>query len=435
MEIIGQGGYYNEHRIWVPIRDPRALAHSVYYDEFFDFDGRPTSMKEEEHERRSSHPHPPIPRSTIGQTVTQETSNQAAERLVSAMNAASSSIHGPQKTTPTYDAQCAEQEAASSPTPRSAGPCRWRVLSASSSQVLSASNESPAPAPAPPSASSADAKSLASASLHDAAPPTRASSYKASSTTRASASAPKKKVAILNYASAKNPGGGFLNGAVAQEECLARSSTLYPALLTCKQFYENWKHSTTHTSSTSSLEDSGSANVYTDRIIYSTNVCFFRNDAGDLLDVPYYADVITCASINRLKPRNNFRKSGSGRGCSGRGGRGGTGGGFFSGTRNGHSSSPHDEATCRAIMIRRAKKVIQACVRHGAHILILGAWGTGVFGNETKEAALWFREALRELRAAEAGEAGALGGIEEIVYAIPEADKVEEFRQVLGVKG
>ncbi|MFD0589016.1 TIGR02452 family protein [Paenibacillus sp. GCM10027627] len=34
----------------------------------------------------------------------------------------------------------------------------------------------------------------------------------------------------LNFASAKNPGGGFLNGTRAQEESLARSSGLYPAI-------------------------------------------------------------------------------------------------------------------------------------------------------------------------------------------------------------
>ena len=34
----------------------------------------------------------------------------------------------------------------------------------------------------------------------------------------------------LNFASAKNPGGGFLGGSQAQEESLARSSGLYLAL-------------------------------------------------------------------------------------------------------------------------------------------------------------------------------------------------------------
>ena len=34
------------------------------------------------------------------------------------------------------------------------------------------------------------------------------------------------RVAVLNFASAKNPGGGFLSGSQAQEESLARSSGL-----------------------------------------------------------------------------------------------------------------------------------------------------------------------------------------------------------------
>src|SRR5579859_6047182 len=42
-----------------------------------------------------------------------------------------------------------------------------------------------------------------------------------------------QRVGALNFASAKHPGGGFLGGAKAQEESLARSSGLYKSLLKC----------------------------------------------------------------------------------------------------------------------------------------------------------------------------------------------------------
>ena len=38
---------------------------------------------------------------------------------------------------------------------------------------------------------------------------------------------PEKKVAVLNFASATNPGGGVVYGSFAQEECLCRCSSLY----------------------------------------------------------------------------------------------------------------------------------------------------------------------------------------------------------------
>ena len=44
-------------------------------------------------------------------------------------------------------------------------------------------------------------------------------------------------LACLNFASAKNPGGGFLNGSL--EEALACASGLYPCLLKAPEYYES----------------------------------------------------------------------------------------------------------------------------------------------------------------------------------------------------
>jgi uncharacterized protein (TIGR02452 family) len=68
------------------------------------------------------------------------------------------------------------------------------------------------------------------------------------------------RVCVLNFASARKPGGGFLGGAKAQEEDLARASALYACLEPQRAYYDaNRKHDST---------------LYTDHVIYSPNVPF-----------------------------------------------------------------------------------------------------------------------------------------------------------------
>ena len=142
-------------------------------------------------------------------------------------------------------------------------------------------------------------------------------------------------VASLNFASAKNPGGGFLGGSQAQEESLARSSGLYPSLLKAPAYYE------THRKGTSAL--------YTDTMILSPDCPIFRDDAGSLLDEPRLATFITSAAPNAGAIKQN---------------------------------SPSDTPNIPAAFLRRGEYVLALAAAHGCRSIVLGAWGCGVFRND-----------------------------------------------------
>ncbi|MGH1387108.1 TIGR02452 family protein [Kordia sp.] len=154
-------------------------------------------------------------------------------------------------------------------------------------------------------------------------------------------------VMCLNFASAKNPGGGFLNGSLAQEESLAAASSLYLCQKENFGFYE--KHRALKT------------NLYTDDIIFSPNVPFFRNDAGELLEKPVLASVVTAAAANYGAVKKTEKRM--------------------------VSQIPD-------IMRRRIEKVLAVSVAHGNDTLILGAWGCGVFRNDPAVIAKLFKEVL-----------------------------------------
>lgn len=156
-------------------------------------------------------------------------------------------------------------------------------------------------------------------------------------------------VAALVFASARNPGGGFLNGAQAQEESIARASALYPCLLAAGDFY---RHHRAHADL-----------VYSDRVIHSPDVPVFRDDKGALLAEPHEVSFLTAAAPNR--------------GAIAR-------------------SQPDRLSAVPQALARRAARVLRIAAAHGHRRLVLGAWGCGVFANDPAVVAAGFRQALAE---------------------------------------
>lgn len=155
------------------------------------------------------------------------------------------------------------------------------------------------------------------------------------------------KIGVLNFASAKNAGGGFIKGAQAQEESLARSSALYKSLLKCPKYYEY------HRSNKSLL--------YSDRLIYSPGCSVFRRDDGTLLEEPYLVDFITSCAPNAGQILRQESES---------------------------------AGKIRETLYGRGAKLLALAVNKGCDALVLGAWGCGVFRNDPSMVAQMFADLL-----------------------------------------
>lgn len=166
----------------------------------------------------------------------------------------------------------------------------------------------------------------------------------------------------LNFASAKHPGGGFLGGAQAQEESLARASGLYPCQASVPAFYEaNRAHRSP---------------IYRDAALFSPGVPFFRDDDGGWLDAVVLASVITCPAPNASAL---------------------------------HKQGRFDAGEVERVLRRRAELVLAIARHHAIDHLVLGAWGAGVFRNDPAVVADAFQQLL-------AGEYR--GAFAEVVFAV-----------------
>ncbi|MHA7965517.1 TIGR02452 family protein [Paenibacillus sp. CAU 1782] len=153
---------------------------------------------------------------------------------------------------------------------------------------------------------------------------------------------------VLNFASAKNPGGGFLGGAMAQEESLAASSGLYATLLPHERYYVfNRKCGTM---------------MYSHHSIFSPDVVFFRDAHFHLLAEPATASVLTLPAVN-----------------------------FGQVVLKGENIEEADR-----VMKERMELALAIFAEAGMKRLVLGAYGCGVFRNDPAKIAAWWNELLTE---------------------------------------
>lgn len=159
------------------------------------------------------------------------------------------------------------------------------------------------------------------------------------------------EAAGLVFASARKPGGGFLNGAQAQEESLARSSALFACLSAVPEFYAFHRQQ-------SDLR-------YSDRVIYSPSVPVFRDDDGALLPQPHSVSFLTAAAPNLAAMT---------------------------------AAQSVNAVTIPTVLRTRIARVLQIAAAHRHRRLVLGAWGCGVFGNDPMVVASVFAEELTRAR-------------------------------------
>lgn len=186
---------------------------------------------------------------------------------------------------------------------------------------------------------------------------------------------------LLNFASARNAGGGFINGARAQEEDVTRCSALYSCLTkaSVRPYYDRNRDE-------SSL-------LYTDHVIYSPAVPFFRTRSRNLIERPFRASVITAPAPNAGQVLRRDR-----------------------------TARPRIEKALR----RRAGRILAVARARGHRILLLGAWGCGVFRNDPHMVADAFGRWFESERFA--------GAFERVVFAIRDKTKDASVRRAFMVR-
>lgn len=195
------------------------------------------------------------------------------------------------------------------------------------------------------------------------------------------------KTAVLNFANPIEPGGGVTRGANAQEEYLCRASTLYNCLVNLQNagFYDYHR----------ALIKDGEINklfLASDKVLYTPNVVVFKEDSGYTpgRNMPFTQvytenwfkiDILTCSAP------------------------------YFC-----DESFLLKEQDLKELFERRIKNIFEVAIEQEVEVLILGAFGCGVFCNPPELVANVFKKALSESRYS--------GAFKEVVFSIKKSFSV-----------
>ncbi|KAJ7185048.1 hypothetical protein C8R46DRAFT_938991 [Mycena filopes] len=202
--------------------------------------------------------------------------------------------------------------------------------------------------------------------------------------TRAGYNGRRMPIGVLNFASAEQPGRGFINGSPAQEESIARSSTLYASLMTptAQQFYALHRAD-------------GRDGFYTHAMVYSPHVVVFRNDEGDMAR-PMEIDVLTSPANAALVRRK------------------------VSGPRW------EVEREIKWRMRGRMARILYLFECQHVRTLILGSFGTGVFRNDVDMVAKLWAELLT------GPNARFKHSFDYVAFAVMDHDTYSRFKKAFG---
>lgn len=170
------------------------------------------------------------------------------------------------------------------------------------------------------------------------------------------------KIGVLDFASFKHAGGGFLSGSFAQEEALCHVSGLFPCLKNQTEWYDK--------------PERINGGAYSDDYIFCEDVPFIFN--GKIIK----ASVLAMAAPNA----------------------------------NAYDGDVTD------ILKNRMKLAYTIPAQYGVSVLVLGAWGCGVFGNDIDVVAKTWRELQEEF-----------DGLYSAVYhPLPDVKSYKVFKEIMG---